>query len=177
MLIHAAAGALGTFAVQLALAWGAATVIGTASEANHAYLRSMGAIPVTYGPGLRDRVRAVAPGGVDAVMDNAGGDALRASAELAKDRNRIRTMVDDETAAELGIPTLAPKRTSEQLEETVALAAQGRIKLHIRRAFPLAEAAAAHRSIETGHGRGKIVLLTASAPATPRAQRPAGWSR
>ncbi|HEX5596948.1 MAG TPA: NADP-dependent oxidoreductase [Micromonosporaceae bacterium] len=163
VLIHAAAGALGTFAVQLALAWGAATVIGTASEANHAYLRSIGAVPVTYGADMSDQVRSVAPGGVDAVMDNAGGDALRASVELVKDKNRIRTMIDDEIAAELGIPTLAPKRSSEQLETVAELYARGKIKLHIRQAFPLAEAAAAHRSIETGHGRGKIVLLISHA--------------
>ncbi|MFI7709360.1 NADP-dependent oxidoreductase [Nonomuraea sp. NPDC049480] len=115
VLIHAAAGALGTFAVQLALAWGAVTVIGTASEANHAYLRSIGTIPVTYGVDLSDQVRAVAPDGVDAVMDNVGGDTLRASVDLVKDKNRIRTMIDDEIAAELGIPTLTPKRSSEQL--------------------------------------------------------------
>ncbi|MEU6057089.1 NADP-dependent oxidoreductase [Streptomyces sp. NPDC047097] len=164
VLIHAAAGALGTFAVQLALAWGASTVIGTASEANHDYLRSMGAVPVTYGDGLVERVRALAPDGVDAALDIAGDDALRASVELVKDKNRIRTMISDELATELDVPAVTPKRSNAQLAELAELHTQGKLRLHIRQALPLAEAAEAHRSIETGHGRGKIVLLVDSAP-------------
>ncbi|MEV7618198.1 NADP-dependent oxidoreductase [Streptomyces sp. NPDC089799] len=158
VLIHAAAGALGTFSVQLAKAWGATTVIGTASESNHAYLRSLGAIPVTYGEGLVERVRAIAPEGVDTVMDNVGGDTLRASVEVVKDRNRIRTMIDDEVAEELGIPLLSAGRSATRLAELTDLYAKGLIKINIRKAYPLAEAAEAHRDIETGHGRGKIVL-------------------
>ncbi len=88
ILIHAAAGGVGTFAVQLAQAWGA-TVIGTASERNHDYLRSLGAIPVTYGDGLVDRVRALAPDGVDVALDAAGDDALRASLGLVENKERI----------------------------------------------------------------------------------------
>ncbi|WP_433509143.1 zinc-binding dehydrogenase [Nonomuraea sp. CA-143628] len=110
-------------------------------------------------------------------MDNIGGDTLRASVDLVKDKNRIRTMIDDEIAAELGIPTLTPKRSSEQLEGVVELYAQGKIKLHVRQLYPLAGAAAAHRTIETRHGRGKIILLiSSSAPAVPTstvADRPA----
>jgi NADPH:quinone reductase-like Zn-dependent oxidoreductase len=87
VLIHAAAGGVGTVAVQLARDWGA-TVIGTASAGNHDYLRSLGAIPVTYGDGLVDQVRALAPDGVDAALDAAGADALRASLELVKDKQR-----------------------------------------------------------------------------------------
>lgn len=162
VLIHAAAGALGTFAAQLAQAWGASTVIGTASEANHDYLRSMGVVPVTYGAGLVERVRALAPDGVDAALDIAGDDALRASVELVKDKNRVRTMVSDELAAELGVPTVTPKRSNAQLAELAELHAKGKLKLHIRQALSLAQAAEAHRSIETGHGRGKIVLLVDS---------------
>ncbi|MFV0129277.1 NADP-dependent oxidoreductase [Streptomyces sp. HMX112] len=158
VLIHAAAGALGTFSVQLARAWGATTVIGTASEANHDYLRSIGAIPVTYGEGLVERVRAVAPDGVDAAMDNAGPDALRASVELVADKNRIRTMLSDEVAEELGVPLLGPGRSAERLAELTELYAKGLIKIHIRQAYPLERAADAHRELETGHGRGKIVL-------------------
>ncbi len=75
LLIHGAASVVGSVGVQLAVARGA-TVIGTASESNHHYLRSLGAIPVAYGDGLADRVRAVAPQGVDAVYDVAGIDAL-----------------------------------------------------------------------------------------------------
>ena len=67
VLIHAAAGGFGTFACQLAKAWGA-TVIGTASESNHEYLRSIGVIPVAYGAGLVERVRRIAPQGIDAQL-------------------------------------------------------------------------------------------------------------
>ena len=158
VLIHGAAGGLGTFAVQLARAWGATTVIGTASEANHDYLRSIGAIPVAYGEGLLGRLRAVAPEGADAALDAAGPEALYASAELVKDRNRIRTMVSDEAAEELGIPALAPGRSAARLAEMVDLYVQGNFTLHIRSAYPLAEAAEAHRNVESGHGRGKVVL-------------------
>jgi NADPH:quinone reductase-like Zn-dependent oxidoreductase len=69
-------------------------VIGTASAANHEYLRALGAIPVVYGDGLVDRVRAVAPGGVDAALDAAGVHAVAASLELVPNRGRILTIVD-----------------------------------------------------------------------------------
>ncbi len=162
VLIHAAAGALGTFAAQLAQAWEASTIIGTASESNHDYLRSMGVVPVTYGAGLVERVRALAPDGVDAALDIAGDHALRASVELVQDKNRVRTMVSDELAAELGVPPVTPKRSNAQLAELAELHAKGKLKLRIRQALSLAQAAEAHRSIETGHGRGKIVLLVDS---------------
>ncbi|MEU9985142.1 NADP-dependent oxidoreductase [Streptomyces sp. NPDC050856] len=159
VLINAAAGALGTFAVQLALKWGADRVIGTASEENHDYLRSLGAVPVTYGEGLVERVRAVAPDGVDAALDAAGPEALRASAELVKDRKRIRTMLSFDEARELGIPLFGPGRSQSRLQSLVDLYNEGGITLHIRGAYPLAEAAEAHRAVERGHGRGKIVIL------------------
>jgi NADPH:quinone reductase-like Zn-dependent oxidoreductase len=97
LLVHGAAGVVGSVGVQLAVAAGV-TVIGTASEADHAYLREPGAIPVTYGEGLADRVRTAAPGGVDAVFDAAGHDTLPVSIELvgrgartASSRSRRRT--------------------------------------------------------------------------------------
>lgn len=158
VLIHGAAGGLGTFSVLLAKAWGAGTVIGTASEENHGYLRRLGAIPVTYGEGLVDRIRAVAPNGVDAALDGAGPEALYASAEVVKDRSRIRTMVSDEAAEKLGIPALGPGRSAARLAELVKLYEQGKLDIHIRKAYPLEQAADAHRSVETGHGRGKVVL-------------------
>lgn len=161
VLIHGAAGGLGTFAVQLAQAWGATTVIGTASPANHDYLRSLGAVPVAYGDGLVDRLREVAPGGADAALDAAGPEALYASAELVKDRTRIRTMISDEAAEELGIPALGPGRSAARLAELVRLWEDGKLTLHIRAAYPLAEAAEAHRNVGSGHGRGKVVLTLA----------------
>jgi len=161
VLIHGAAGGLGTFSVQVARAWGAAAVIGTASEGNHEYLRSLDVIPVTYGEGLVERVRALAPGGVDAALDAAGPEALYASAELVKDKTRIRTFVSFDAAKKLEIPALGPGRSAARLVELTDLYEQGVLHIHIRRSFPLEEAAEAHRTLERGHGRGKVVLALA----------------
>lgn len=158
VLIHAAAGGVGTFAVQLAKAWGA-TVIGTASERNHDYLRSIGAIPVTYGEGLADRVRALAPNGVDAALDAAGGDALRVSVDLVARKERIGTIVDFELAAQLGVRAIRSQRSAHRLAEVVELYKQRKLHIHISRSFSLQQAADAHREVETGHVRGKVVLL------------------
>lgn len=159
VLIHAAAGGVGTFAVQLARAWGA-TVIGTASERNHDYLRSLGAIPVTYGEGLVDLVRAAAPQGVDAALDAHGGDeAAQVSVELVADRTRIGTLAAYNAAERLGIKLIGTQRSAARLAELVDLYAQGRLKVFIHRTFPLDQTAQAHREVETGHVRGKVVLM------------------
>lgn len=159
MLIHAAAGGVGTVAVQLAKAWGA-KAIGTASERNHAYLRELGAIPVSYGNGLVDAVRAVAPDGVDAALDASGTEAaLRASLKLVADKNRIGTIAAQGAAAELGLRSLRTKRSISQVDELIELYNAGCLKIHIQQAFPLEEAATAHRAVEAGHVRGKIVLV------------------
>ncbi|WP_419392740.1 NADP-dependent oxidoreductase [Cytobacillus praedii] len=157
LLIHAAAGGVGTFAVQVARAWGA-TVIGTASERNHDYLRTLGAIPVTYGDNLADRVRSLAPVGVDAAFDAAGDDALRASLELVENKDRIGTIVAFDLAEQLGVRPIRSQRSVDRLAELVELYSQGKLQIHIRKAFPLHQAADAHREIESGHGRGKVVL-------------------
>ncbi len=157
VLIHAAAGGVGTVAVQLARARGA-TVIGTASEANHAYLRSLGAIPVSYGDGLVERVQALAPAGVDAALDGAGGEALQASLALVANRDRILTLVEHEQAEPLGIRVIQGQRSAARLAALVDLCVQGALRVQIRRAYPLRLAADAHREVETRHGHGKIVL-------------------
>ncbi|MCL5947317.1 MAG: NADP-dependent oxidoreductase [Chloroflexi bacterium] len=157
LLIHAAAGGVGTVAVQLARQRGA-TVIGTASEGNHAYIRSLGAIPVTYGNGLVDRVRALAPDGVDAALDAIGGEAIPASVALVPDKDRIGTTVDAEAAAKYGVRRLVGARSTETLAKLVNLYAQGKLSLPIHRIFPLTEAVRAHREVETGHVRGKVIL-------------------
>ncbi|GGJ95034.1 oxidoreductase [Pilimelia anulata] len=158
VLVHAAAGGVGTMAVQLAVARGAA-VIGTAGPANHDHLRALGATPVAYGEGLAERVRAAAPGGVDAALDAAGRGALAPSLELVADRDRVLTIADFAGAAELGVRTLRGARTGARLARLAALAAAGELRVAIRATFPLAEAAAAHALVEAGHGRGKVVLL------------------
>ncbi|MFJ9027697.1 NADP-dependent oxidoreductase [Streptomyces sp. NPDC102274] len=164
LLLHGAAGAVGSVAAQLATARGA-IVIGTASPANHEYVRSLGAVPVTYGDGLVERVRSVAPQGVDAVFDAAGMGALPDSIELrGGTADRIVTIADP-AAAELGVPfsagmsgDTAPERKLAGLAENARLAAEGALRLRIAGTFPLAEAAQAQRTSEDGHARGKLVI-------------------
>lgn len=133
-------------------------MIGTASAGNHDYLRELGAIPVTYGDGLIERVRAIAPGGVDAVLDGIGGSALPASLEIVKRRDRVGTLVDPAAASALGVRFLQSRRSREQLLELLALYRAGQLRVRIWKTFPMAHAAQAHREVETGHVRGKVVL-------------------
>ncbi|GAB2828320.1 NADP-dependent oxidoreductase [Actinocorallia aurea] len=169
VLIQGAAGGVGTVAVQLAGVRGA-RVIGTASARNHDFLRSLGAEPTTYGPGLIDRVRALAPSGVDAVFDCAGG-ALPDLVALAGGAARVVTIADTGAAAHgvhlsHGVPddgtalsAHADRLAVHALPLAVELAAQGRLRIPVAAAFPLTEAPAAHALSETRHARGKIVFL------------------
>jgi len=169
LLVQGAAGAVGAVTVQLAVARGA-RVLGTASEHNHDFLRSLGAEPTTYGPGLPHRVHALAPSGVDAVVDCAGG-ALPDLVTIAGDAKRVVTIAPDFTAAAHGVHlshsapagevgTSADPLAVHGLTIAVALAAEGRLRIPVAAAFPLTEAAAAHALSETRHARGKIVLMT-----------------
>jgi len=162
VLIHGAAGGVGLLAVQLAVARGA-SVIGTASPARHDQLRKYGATPVAYGTGLADRIRAIGP--VDAALDLVGTDeALDTSVELVTDRSRIATIAGFGRAAELGIAALSGADGGQAIRdaarpELLALARDGKLEVIVDRAFPLDEAAEAHRYLQTGHARGKVVLL------------------
>ncbi|MEO3873471.1 NADP-dependent oxidoreductase [Nonomuraea sp. B12E4] len=172
VLVQGAAGGVGTIAVQLAVARGAA-VIGTAGEHNHDFLRSLGAEPTTYGGGLIERVRALAPEGVDAVFDCAGG-ALPDLVAIAGDPARVVTIADftaaahgvhmsqtalaDDTGA-AAVGAAADPLALHGLDAAVALAEQGRLRVPVAAVFPLAEAAAAHELSESRHARGKIVLV------------------
>ena len=162
VLIHGAGGGVGLFAVQLAVARGA-KVIGTASPARHEQLRGYGATPVAYGDGLADRVRDIGP--VDAALDLVGTDeALDTSVELVADRGRIATIVGFARAAELGIAALTGADGGDEIRaaarpELLKLAADGRLEVTVDRTFPLDEAREAHRYLQTGHARGKVVLL------------------
>lgn len=160
LLVHAAAGGVGSFAVQIAVARGA-SVIGTAREPNHAYLADLGATPVTYGPGLADRVRALWPEGITAALDCIGGDANDVSVQLLGSPGRAITVVDWAAQQRLGVRRVGTDRTAARLASLCSLYQAGNLVVPIWKQFPLAEAAAAHREIETGHVRGKIALVTA----------------
>jgi NADPH:quinone reductase-like Zn-dependent oxidoreductase len=159
VLVHGAAGGVGSAAVQIALAFGA-RVIGTASEANQEYLSELGAEPVTYGPGLADRVRALAQdaGTVTAVLDTVGSeDSLAATAELLRGAGRAVTTVPSEQATAAGLA--AVKQLEGRVAEAGTLAAEGQITFTVSHRMPLIEAADALEISRGGHGRGKIVLL------------------
>jgi NADPH:quinone reductase-like Zn-dependent oxidoreductase len=161
LLIDGAAGGVGSAAVQFAVARGA-RVIGTASEGNHEYLRSLGAEPTTYGPGLVDRVRALAPDGVDAAFDVAGGGALPELVELAGGPGHVITIADYAGALATGVTMTGGPGTARAvhaLREVGALIESGRFSLPVEQAFSLDQIAEAHRISEAGHVRGKLVVL------------------
>ena len=168
VLIHAAAGGVGLMAVQLARRAGA-RVIGTASEHHHELLRNYGAEPVAYGPGLADRVRMLAPGGIDAVFDGVGSDeAVDVSLELIKDRDRFVTIVVTPRATELGLNRIggapgADPGTSIRAAARAPLAelaGSGQLEIVLAGIYhPLDQAAEAHRQLLVGHTAGKLVIV------------------
>ncbi|GAA2832029.1 NADP-dependent oxidoreductase [Kitasatospora sp. CM 4170] len=158
VLVHAAAGGVGHLAVQLARAFGA-RVIGTAGERNHDYLRGLGAEPVAHGEGLAERVRALAPDGVDAAVDLVGGGAAGLSAALVADPARIASVADYGVRA-LGGQYVWARPDAAGLAELAGLADAGRLTVTVASTFPLAQAASAQALSAEGRTRGKIVLLT-----------------
>ncbi|MGN6221815.1 MAG: quinone oxidoreductase family protein [Microbacterium sp.] len=169
LLVHGGSGAVGQAAVQFALLWGA-TVIATSSPARFERLRALGATPVEYGDGLAERVRAAASQGITVAIDAAGTDeALHTSLELVPDHRRIATLVRGRDAAGLGIRAfsggspepLTPQQQgwrAEAVPVTLALLAAGAFSVELGPAFPLADAAEAHRALEAG-AAGKITLV------------------
>lgn len=170
LLVHAGSGAVGQAAIQFAALWGA-TVIATASAARHEQVRALGALPVVYGEGLADRVRAAAPQGVTVALDCAGTDeAIRTSLELVSDRARIATIVRGPDAAQFGIQAYSggsPEPLTEQQlawrREAVGVAIElieaGDLQVELGPELPLAEAARAHELIEQHAVTGKIILI------------------
>lgn len=156
VLVHAAAGGVGSIAVQLAAHLGA-RVIGTASEHNHDYVRGLGGEPVSYGDGLVERVRGLAPEGVDAVFDTVGGDALRASVNLLAPDGRLASITDPEVV-DFGGHYWFVRPDPQDLSHLSDLADQGALTIHVSETFPLSRAAEAHRLNQEGRTRGKIVV-------------------
>jgi NADPH:quinone reductase-like Zn-dependent oxidoreductase len=159
LLINGASGSVGSAAVQLAVARGE-RVIGTARPANHGYLRSLGAEPVAYGEGLVERVRSLAPDGVDLALDVAGSGVLPELIELAGGVGRVVTIADFGGAQEHGVKFSRGDagRAIYSLAKIGELVESGRFSLPVAQTFPLGEVAAAHRVSEEGHMHGKLVL-------------------
>lgn len=158
VVINGAAGGVGSAAVQLLVKMGA-TVIGTASAANHAYLVALGASPVAYGEGVAAAIRALAPRGVDAVFDVAGHGFAATAVGLTGDPARVLTIADF-PAAKLGVrvSTGPATLTAASFASVLPLAATGAFQTVIDRTFPFADVAAAQAMSEAGHVRGKVVV-------------------
>jgi NADPH:quinone reductase-like Zn-dependent oxidoreductase len=161
LFINGASGGIGSTAVQLAVARGA-RVIGAASAANHNYLSLLGAEPVTYGEGMAERVRALAPGGVDGALDVAGNGVLPQLTDLAGGAQNVLTLADFSGSQEHGVRFsngYLDGHAFHALTEVGELIETGRFWLPVDKTFPLAEIAEAHRTSETGHVRGRLVLV------------------
>jgi NADPH:quinone reductase-like Zn-dependent oxidoreductase len=160
LLINGASGSVGSAAAQFAVARGA-RVIGTASPANHEYLRALGAEPVAYGEGLVGRVRELAPDGVDLALDAAGSGVLPELIELAGGPGHVVTLADFEGAQKYGVRFSRGDsgRAIHALAEIGELIESGRFSIPVAQTFPLAQVAEAHRVSEGGQARGKLVLL------------------
>lgn len=158
VLIHAATGGVGHLGTQIARARGA-RVIGTSSPPNHDFLRELGGEPVAYGDGLADRVREVAPDGVDAVADFAG--ALPSSDGLLTTPGRVASVLDPAAAFERGGTYVFVHPDVAQLRELAAVADAGRVVPHVQSVHDLENVRDAVEEA-TGSVRGKVVLRVSS---------------
>ncbi len=160
LLINGATGGIGSTAVQLAVARGA-RVIGTARTANHDYLQLLGAEPVTYGEGMAERVRTLAPDGVDTALDVAGSGVLPELIDLAGGPQNVVTLADIDGAKqhEVRFSNGYHGHAFHALNEIGALIEAGRFWLSVDRTYPLHKISEAHRVSEHGHVRGRLVLV------------------
>jgi NADPH:quinone reductase-like Zn-dependent oxidoreductase len=167
VVVHGASGGVGLSAVQLARLRGA-RVIATAGERHHDLLRELGAEPTTYGAGLLDRMRALAPDGVDVALDLVGTDeAMDVSLALVADRLRIASIANFARAPREGIRLLGGGPGADPGDEIrmaarsrlARLAGDGTLRVVIAATYPLDDVAEAHRQIATGHTTGKIALI------------------
>ena len=156
LLINGIGGGVGVAAAQIARDLGI-NVIGTASEDKRTLVETLGATLVQYGDGVDERIKQILPDGVDAILDLAGGDGLRAVAGLVADRSKLIS-AGDPSVAELGGHMIERDRTRRVLEIVGALVADGKLDPHVEDVRPLSDAADAVAAVETGHARGKVVI-------------------
>ncbi len=160
VVVSAAAGGVGSIAVQLAHNAGA-TVIGLASERNHEWLRAHGIVPVTYGDGQAERIRAAAAGKIDAFIDTFGGGYVDLAIELGVSPDRINTIIDHAAAERVGAHADGTQAVASaaRLGELAELVAEGRLEIPIAKTYPLEQVRAAYTELADRHTHGKIVLI------------------
>ncbi|MFE0538330.1 NADP-dependent oxidoreductase [Streptomyces nigra] len=154
LLVHGAAGGVGSLAAQIGRARGA-KVIGAASPRDHDYLRRLGVVPVAYGEGVAQRVLDLLPAGVDTVLDTVGNGTLRLAEGAARSRARLASV------AEVGLPGVASvfcRLDGTDLEAVAALADTGRLAVRVGATSPLERAADAQRALAAGGTGGKVVV-------------------
>jgi NADPH:quinone reductase-like Zn-dependent oxidoreductase len=159
IFVDGGAGGVGAVAVQMAVARGA-RVIASSSEANHDYLREIGATPVLYGEGVVDRVRAAAGGPVDAVFDVAGKTPVEDLISLVPEPSQVVTIADF-AAGQAGARVTgggADSQPMAALAQVAELLGQNRLVIKVQ-TFPFHRAADAYRISQGGHVRGKLVLI------------------
>ncbi len=160
IVVSAAAGGVGSIAVQLARRTGA-RVIGLAGERNHDWLRQHDIVPVTYGDGQRERIRDAAGAAIDGFIDTFGGGYVQLAIELGVDPARINTIIDYEAVQRHGVQGQGTHSvaTAGLLSELVQLVTDGELEVPITRVFPLDQVRDAFRELGERHTHGKIVLV------------------
>jgi NADPH:quinone reductase-like Zn-dependent oxidoreductase len=160
VVISGAAGGVGSIAVQLAARTGA-TVIGLASEGRHEWLRAHGVVPLVYGEGVEERIRAASGGSVDAFIDTYGSGYVDLALALGVPTDRIDTIIDFAAAERHGVRTDGNMvgASAAVLAELAELLAAGELEIPIAARYPLDEVRAAYRELEQRHTFGKIVLI------------------
>lgn len=158
--VSAAAGGVGSVVVQLLRLKGA-SVLGIASESNHDWLRAKGAIPISYGDRVAERLKAAAPDGIHAFIDLFGPDYVELAVDLGIDRDRIETIIARQKAQELGTKAegSVDASTTDVLAEMAELVASGAIEIPIADTYPLERVRDAYAELERRHTHGKIVLI------------------
>lgn len=160
LVISGAAGGVGSIALQLAVIAGA-KVIGLASREHHSWISGKGAIPVSYGQGMKERIMAAANARIDAFIDTYGHGYVELALQLGVHPDRIDTIIDYPAAKKFGVKTAgnAQGATAEVMAELAALIDKGRLEIPIERVFPLTQVQDAYRQLERRHTQGKIVLV------------------
>ena len=159
VVVSGAAGGVGSIAVQLAGNAGA-KVIGLAGDSNRKWLTDHGVIPVLYGDGVEDRIRAASGGKVDAFIDTFGGGYVELALKLGVTPDRIDTIIDFAAAEKYGVKTDGnhAAASAEVLAKLAGMLAAGRLEIPIAKVYPLADVRDAYRDLEQRHTQGKIVL-------------------
>jgi NADPH:quinone reductase-like Zn-dependent oxidoreductase len=160
LVVSAAAGGVGSIAVQLARRSGA-LVIGLAGEANHEWLRRHDIVPVIYGEGQAKRIREAAHGTINAFIDTFGGGYVELAIELGVPPERINTIADFEAVGRFGVKSEGThsRATAERLAELAAMVAEGELEIPVARTFSLDQVQDAYRELADRHTHGKIVLV------------------